>query len=67
MQLSDDIYIIGKRCLQVDVMLQSFFNDKGEVRTFGAIAVIVCAGIFMFLDRISEQLFRPVDLHPYFR
>ena len=49
------------------IVLDGFFHNKGEVRTFGAIAIKVLPIVTLLFDGIVEHFFRPINLHPNFR
>ena len=61
-QLFDDLDVVGKRGLQMDIVLQRFFHDEGKVRAFGAIAIEIFAFVLVLLDRGSKHLLSLVDL-----
>ena len=47
----------------MDIVLQRFFHYEGEVRAFGAIAIVVFACVAVLFDGIGKHLFCLFDLH----
>jgi hypothetical protein len=48
----------------MNLVLQSFFYDKRKVGTFGAIAIVVAAFVFMLLEGLLKHVLCLVYLHP---
>jgi hypothetical protein len=53
-QLLDDLDVIRIRGLQVDIVLQRLFHDKGEMRTLRTIAIEIFTFIAMLFDRMRQ-------------
>ena len=54
-QVIDDLNIVGKRCFQVNIVLQGLFNNKRKMRTFGTVTIMVITFILMLFKSIAEQ------------
>jgi hypothetical protein len=63
-QLFNDFDVIGKRGLQMDIVLQRLFDNEGKMRAFRTIAVEIFAFVVMLFDGGSEHLLGLIDLAP---
>ena len=57
-----EVKVIGRRCLQVNVVFEGFVEHEGKLRTLGAVAVIVLALVVGFSHGHLEKALCPLDL-----
>lgn len=61
-QRIDDVDVVGRRGFEVDLVLERLFEHEAEVRTFGAVAIVVAAPVIDLGHRHVEDLLGPLDL-----
>ena len=62
LQFADQVKIVGGRCLKMHVALESLLDDKLELGTLGAVAVVMVTFVADLRHGVAEHSLGPLDL-----